>query len=405
MKDLLPNGWISSKLGEVAELVSGAGFPINYQNQKGLPLPFFKVGNLGEGKSIEPLINSAHTINKELAQSLRAKIIPENAVVFAKIGMAIALNRRRFIGKPACIDNNMMAAIPSKAILSNYLLRFLETINLMPLSQSTTVPSIRKGDLENICLPLAPLNEQRRIVAKLDKLFAETEDCKEGLNRIKKIEDRLALSFLYESGCLYPEVLLGDYCEEMRISVGTKWKKCSKIGVDKEKGIVELRVGTASKFERYKIVSYGDFIYNPMRVDIGSIARYLGKNDAITSPDYVVFRVKNTISPSLLLKFMKSSLGLAEINNNTQGSVRSRLYYQNLSKIKFPLAVKKQKAAEKILGFYSTVVQRCNEQISNLKIIEQGILSKAFRGELVPQDPNDEPAEMLLQKINGRRLN
>src|SRR4051812_9762972 len=91
----LPEGWCETSLGAVTELESGAGFPEKHQGNAGLQYPFFKVGNLGEVQSGQPLRSSIHTIDNRLAKELHAKIIPPDSVVFAKIGMAIQLNRRR----------------------------------------------------------------------------------------------------------------------------------------------------------------------------------------------------------------------------------------------------------------------------------------------------------------------
>jgi type I restriction enzyme S subunit len=41
--------------------------------------------------------------------------------------------------------------------------------------------------------------------------------------------------------------------------------------------------------------------------------------------------------------------------------------------------------------------------LEQLKTLEQAILAKAFRGELVPQDPNDEPASELLKRIEAAK--
>ncbi len=192
----LPTNWIEAKLAELSRLVSGAGFPIKFQNQKGLEFPFFKVGNLKEVDSGEAMVESEHSVSKQVAKQLEAKVIPPNAIVFAKIGMAIALNRRRLIGRPSCIDNNMMASIPTDAILPHLLLRFLETIDFMQFSQATTVPSLRKGDIENISVPLPPLPEQRRIVAKLEKLLDKVNASQKRLERIPQILKRFRQSVL-----------------------------------------------------------------------------------------------------------------------------------------------------------------------------------------------------------------
>jgi type I restriction enzyme, S subunit len=179
----LPEGWAEAPLGGVADLESGAGFPEKHQGKTGLPYPFFKVGNLGEVQSGESLQTSAHTVDDRLAKELHAKIIPPDSVVFAKIGMAIQLNRRRLVGVHCCIDNNMMAAIPTGAISSRYLLRFLETIPFMELATATTVPSLRKSELEKIKVLVPPFDEQHRLVGASEALLANTKIAKGRLER------------------------------------------------------------------------------------------------------------------------------------------------------------------------------------------------------------------------------
>jgi type I restriction enzyme S subunit len=81
--------WSDVRLGDVAELVSGAGFPLVHQRKQGLRYPFFKVGNLGDVESGQELTTSEHSVDDALVRKLRAKVIPKGATVFAKIGMAM----------------------------------------------------------------------------------------------------------------------------------------------------------------------------------------------------------------------------------------------------------------------------------------------------------------------------
>lgn len=60
---------------------------------------------------------------------------------------------------------------------------------------------------------------------------------------------------------------------------------------------------------------------------------------------------------------------------------------------------------EKLYFISSQIEQQYNEAKAHLDKLDQSILAKAFRGELVPQDPNDEPASVLLERIRAEREN
>ena len=141
-------------------------------------VPFFKVGDISEAwKSGETFLNRAnHYLSLEEVKSLRATPFPANATVFAKIGAAIALNRRAVLSEPALVDNNVMGLHPRSHTLDpQFLFHYVCTLKLADLSRATTVPSIRKSDVEQISIPIPPVVEQRRIVAEIEKQFTRLE--------------------------------------------------------------------------------------------------------------------------------------------------------------------------------------------------------------------------------------
>ncbi len=131
-----------------------------------------------------------------VAKELKGKPIPPGATVFAKIGEAIKLNRRAYVITECLVDNNVMVV---KALLDEsdrYVFWFLRTQDFTELSRATTVPSLRKGDIESLVLPLAPLNEQRRIANKLDAVLAWVDACRERLDRVPAILKRFRQAVL-----------------------------------------------------------------------------------------------------------------------------------------------------------------------------------------------------------------
>lgn len=161
-----------TSLGDIAEIQSGAGFPIQYQGQTEGDFPFAKVSDISLAKLREgvSISRAENYVSEATAKQLRAKIFPIKSIVFAKIGEAIRKNNRVITKLPMAFDNNVMGIIPNKEkVLPEYLYHFLETIDFYVLVNSTTVPSIRKTDMEALNVPLPPLEEQKRIAAILDQ--------------------------------------------------------------------------------------------------------------------------------------------------------------------------------------------------------------------------------------------
>ena len=161
----------TTNLGDLADLRAGFGFPKLYQGRSTGDLPFAKVGDISRvGRSdSNVLITAGHFIDEADLKALKARAVPTGSTLFAKIGEAIRQEHRVMAGRPLVIDNNAMAAVPRPGVDPRYLFRFLQTLNMYSMTSSTTVPALRKSDLERVPAPLRDIGEQRRIVGILDK--------------------------------------------------------------------------------------------------------------------------------------------------------------------------------------------------------------------------------------------
>ena len=92
------------------------------------------------------------------------------------------------------------------------------------------------------------------------------------------------------------------------------------------------------------------------------------------------------------------------LKNLIRGTTQENLNAQIVSNIFFslpPLEEQKEivNRIEKLFSLADHIEETVNSKLEESKVLRKSILKKAFEGKLVPQDPNDEPAELLLEKI------
>ena len=111
------------------------------------------------------------------------------------------------------------------------------------------------------------------------------------------------------------------------------------LGISNEVGMFDAYSEFGKNINQpYIHVENGCLAYNPYRINVGSVG--LKKDNLLNeyiSPAYVVFKCKETILPEYLFIILKSPILNTLIRENTTGSVRQTLSYENLAKIKIPV--------------------------------------------------------------------
>lgn len=163
----IPENWVLSRLGEIAELKSGNQYKYPIFNSG---VMFVKVGDMNlQGNEFEIKTSSNYFENNSVKES---DLIAIGSIIFPKRGGAIATNKRRAVKQePILVDSNTMAIIPSKLISFNYFLHFFSMVDLSKFGNEGVIPQVNNKDINPIIIPIPPLLEQQRIVAKLDELM------------------------------------------------------------------------------------------------------------------------------------------------------------------------------------------------------------------------------------------
>ena len=165
------------------------------------------------------------------------------------------------------------------------------------------------------------------------------------------------------------------------------------MGVSKVDGIVPMEERIiSSNIARYKIVQKDWFAYNPMRLNIGSIARWQGESGILVSPDYVVFKCMNEagsgIDPAFLDHFRRSVAWEDFVTHGGDGSVRVRIYYRDIARLALilPRMEEQQKIAE-CLSSVDELIAAQARKVDALKTHKKGLMQQLFprEGETQPR--------------------
>ena len=132
---------------------------------------------------------------------------------------------------------------------------------------------------------------------------------------------------------------LGKVTTEIRDRLGEEQEGIRVFGVDREEGLTSSPKYQSSDLSRYKRISPGDFAYNPMRLNIGSIGICTPSHgDGVVSPDYVVFRCdKTSFNPMYFHYHLKTIQWSNWVTGQGEGSVRERIYFRKLAEYEFDL--------------------------------------------------------------------
>ncbi|HIY92999.1 MAG TPA: restriction endonuclease subunit S [Candidatus Companilactobacillus pullicola] len=183
------DAWEQRKLGQVGKTQSGVGFP--NEEQGGLEgIPFFKVSDMNNPGNEYEMVNANNYVkDDQLARKKWHPIKSVPAVIFAKVGAAIMLNRKRLVTRPFLIDNNSMAYIFDDSWDINFGKNIFETINLPRYAQVGALPSYNGSDIQGIKIFLPRKNEQSKIgifIMTINEIITLYENKQQHLTKIKK---------------------------------------------------------------------------------------------------------------------------------------------------------------------------------------------------------------------------
>jgi type I restriction enzyme S subunit len=298
----------------------------------------------------------------------------------------------------------------------------------------TTVDSIEFTKFKKRGFRLAPFAEQRRIVAKLNPLLDRTARARADLNHIpiltaKYKEALLAAAF---SGDLTrewreaqhlaapEEVTLAEVALDFAYGSSAKSKPSGEVPVLRMGNIQGGRLDWSDlvytsdtvEIQKYRLQA-GDVLFNRTNSPelVGKTALFNNHRAAIFAGYLIRVRCNERVIPAYLVYSLNSPAGREYCwRVKTDGVSQSNINARKLAEFAFPLPSPEEqreivRRVDAAFVRFDTLTAEHARAAHLLLRLDELILARAFRGELVPQDTRDESASELLLRIRAATLN
>lgn len=430
---MLPENWCWTRLGKITNVVGG-GTPSSSKKEyyDNGTIPWLSPADLSGYSDIYISRGQKNITELGLSKS-SARLMPKDTVL---------LSSRAPIGYVAIASNSISTNqgfknfLPSDAFYSRFLYWYLKASKslLESYASGTTFLELSGSKASMVEFPLPPLTEQKRIVHRIESLFAKLDEAKEKIQQVldgaemrkaailhKAFTGELTKNWRKENGISedsWVEYTLQSVCT-MKITDGTHKTPTYS---DKDNGVVFLSAKDITSGEinwentKYITSELHTELYSRLAPQINDIL--LAKNGttgvaALVKEDKV-FDIYVTLAllrpdleiviPEYLLNIINSPICKVQFNENLTGIGVPNLHLRDIKdvKIKVPSISEQEIIADKVemlLANEGMVTKNCLKQIEVIDTMKKSILAKAFRGELGTNNPTEDSALNLLKEV------
>lgn len=431
----IPNNWCWVRLGNITQIKGGKRIP------KGTSLlkenTGYKYIRVTDMKNGTVLNDDIHYISKDIYNKISNYTISKNDIYITCAG---TIGRVGII--PVEFDGANLTENADKIIIKHinkYLLvkvlsSYIVQKQIQEVITTGCQPKLAIKKIEQLKIPLPPINEQQRIVNIIESLFAKLDKAKELIeNTLAQFEqNKMAILHKAFTGELtvkwrkennidlssWENGILMDFCKINPKKINTKefdddmivsfipmpcvsdiWGKIVKKELRK---LGEVKKGYTNFFE-------GDVLFAKitpcMENGKSAIVDKLENDIGFGSTEFYVLRCdENKLNNKYLHYFVRQKTFRDEAKGEMTGAVGQqrvpKTFLENY-KMKLPTIEEQQEIVnilDRLLAKYNKI-KNLEQQLEKIELLKKAILAKAFRGELGTNNPDEESAENLLKEI------
>jgi type I restriction enzyme S subunit len=422
-----PSGWATIRLAEITTKIGSGATPTggktSYQT---LGIPLIRSMNVHfAGFTDEGLAY----LSAEQAKKLDAVVVKACDVLLNITGASIGRVTTAPPNMQGARVNQHVAIIRTvDGIEPEFVCGFLASPTMQGIianeNYGVTRQALTKSMIEDFCIPVPPLPEQRRVVAQIKSLSSKSKRARDQLDHVSRLVKRYKQAILTAEFSRAADggtpVALSEaiastfygprFAKEAYESGGIVTLRTTDFDEDgniKLKSPPSVRVSN-SDFTKWGLVD-GDLLVTRT----GSIGKCAIYTEAIgpALPSAYLIRVRlklERIRPRYALLFLLSDGGQEQLGLGITAVTQPNINAGVIERLRLPIPnIETQDLAiRRIERAFNWIDRLASEATSARKLIDhlgQAVLAKAFQGELVPQDPSDEPASVLLERIKAER--
>ena len=414
----IPNNWCWTYFKDIFYIENGYAFKKIDYKKEGIPL--VRISNIENGIVN---INECIYVNK-LEKNEEKYVIEKGDLLIALSGATTGKNGVYYLDEIAYLNQRIgnIKIKNKEKVLNEYRNYYIALKNedILNLAYGGAQPNISPKVIEFISIPLSPINEQQRIVNRIESLFTKLDRAKELIeNTLAQFEqNKMAILHKAFTGELTVKWRKENNINEKNFFNKVKLKNVIKlisgrdVSVslcnDKSIGIPYILGASNIKDNKFFIERW---IENPVVVseknDIllsvkGTIGKlYLQKEEKINiSRQIMALRALNELNTHYLYYFLLRECERLKFEGNGLIPGISRKDILDLN-ILLPTLEEQQEIVnilDNLLAKYNKI-KNLEQQLEKIELLKKAILAKVFRGELGTNNPDEESAENLLKEI------